>query len=160
MKLSSKGSCLLVAVLLGFISFSSIANENIVAKAQKEAAQCPFSLGNLCFYPAVGAMYGAKSAGEKYKDLRFAAVIHEQLNSTNKHSFGAMIAPGENFIDAAGFGGAYSFIKTGTGTGTGTETNTDQYLVLNYGVMAKRHKIADQDDDIRGGVYLMLSYSF
>ena len=130
------------------------------AKSAREAtqdaiAECPFSLGNLCFYPAVGAMYGNKKGGEKYKDLRFAAVIHEEISDNNKHSLGAMIAPGENFIDAAGFGGAFGAIKVSV-----DDNGNSRYAVLNYGLMAKRHKYEKESDDIRGGVYLLLSYNF
>lgn len=148
MKHSIIGKLCLVICLYSTDSWCEEVQTKVTSQA--DAAKCPFSLGNLCFYPAVGAMYGAKSAGEKYKDLRFAAVLHSKVESSKRHSFGAMVAPGENFIDAAGFGGAYAFIQV----------EPDKYAVLNYGVMAKRHKIEGQEDDIRGGVYLLLSYSF
>lgn len=109
------------------------------------SAECPFTLGQICFQPAAGAVYTKSPDGGKYKDLRFAAVLHEKITSGNKHSWGTMVAPGEGFIDAAGFGGVYAFIELEEG-----------YAVLNYGIMAK--KFTDPND-VRGGIYLLLSYS-
>jgi hypothetical protein len=102
---------------------------------------CPFTLGPICFQPAVGAINAKRANSADYRDLRFAAVLHKKELTT--HSWGVMVAPGEKFIDALGIGGASKLFDINGGR-----------AILNYGLLAKRYT---DSEPIRGGVYLMLS---
>jgi len=107
---------------------------------------CPFQLSSLCFYPAVGFMAAKKTASADYKDLRFAAILHESFDSNNRGGFNFMVAPGEKFIDSAGIGYSYAVFQVEDGG----------WAVVNFGGLAKRYSATE---DVRGGLYFMLTYS-
>lgn len=124
------------------------------SNSSAEERNCPFSLGDLCFQPAVGAMYAKKTEGEDYRDLRFAAILHKKFitdDLLNREAWGInfMAAPGEKFIDAVGLGVSASAIKIGD----------SGFAVLNCGGLMKRSENKDGTDDVRGGAYLMLTFS-
>ncbi len=110
-------------------------------KNGQSGTACPFTLGPICFQPAVGAIYAKRTAGEDYRDLRFAAVLHDK--SVSRLGWGVMVAPGEKFIDALGIGGVTKIFDL-----DGGQAN------LNFGLLAKRFT---EPEKVRGGAYLMLS---
>jgi len=127
-----------------FFIFTLFLTSEIYAQENND---CAFNIAELCFRPALGIMAANKPNDDnEYQDIRFATILHEKINDSNKLSFNFMIAPGEGFIDAAGAGISWGAIKA----------DNSSYAVLNFGVMAKNYP---NDSEIGGGIYILVSAS-
>lgn len=121
-------------------------DEKIILIKKHKIESCPFDFASLCFQPAVGAVYARRDGPGEYKDIRLAAIIHEDFSDNNRFSMNALVVPGENFIDSLGLGVSTRFMRL---RGLGN-------AVLSIGASVKKY---NGEDNVRGGGYLMFSFS-